>query len=770
MEAKATSTTPIRLDVLGPSGEVVHTSEFVKEKIVLGRILSADLRIDDPRVSRIHALIEVRGDSILLTDLASTHGTYVNGEKIVETRVKPGDTIRIGYAELKLEKGSGVVTAQSKTLASRVVDSGETQVDIDRSTLDSRDSSDRRGPDRRKNDAFPEEKRLDDRRDGDRRIDQRVADRRTEEKSSEKSDEKAEHRADHKADQKTEKKTKKQLAAEEEERRKGTDRRTPLEDEKRVGQRRRGERRVFDITSLERRIEERRVRRSDDDILPEELEKAFAAPDHARELEVTALWGDHILDVSNYVDPTVLSVGESPRNQYIIPNVGIPDEFPLVTIEEDGTAYLAFTKDMTGTVRARDKIYTISELKDEKFIKRHSEYFVLGLKQDDFAKLNIGNVSFFILYVKPAPRILPAPFFDKDPLLLRTAIGSFLFLLLFFVGVSFVPKPKPVTIEMIPERFAKIVIKPRPKIPPASKSGIVAPGEDNKQGGSVMGEGGRPMGPEGKLGKPELADKKEIPQAILPKSTPKNKPQVAAPMKAKAPTSAPTTAQRKVVDQNKAKSVGLLKALSTGGIQKDLQALIDKGTGPEGPGGFDDFGHAVSGLRGKSIEEVGGAGGKGLKGVDVGGGGTTVGIDGPSTKGLGRGYHGDGIGEGISGPGRLGIKGEAAISIVSENVQVLSGLPKDVINAVVQRHRSEIRACYDAALQRNPNLRGKVSVAFNISPQGDVITASVRESTIGDSGLDGCIVSRVRTWKFPKPEAPVVTEVTAYPFYLNPAN
>ena len=49
----------------------------------------------------------------------------------------------------------------------------------------------------------------------------------------------------------------------------------------------------------------------------------------------------------------------------------------------------------------------------------------------------------------------------------------------------------------------------------------------------------------------------------------------------------------------------------------------------------------------------------------AGGGGKTIGIDGPSTKGLGRGYHGDGIGEGISGPGRLGQKGEHAISIAS---------------------------------------------------------------------------------------------------------
>lgn len=740
MEAKDTSTTPVRLDVLGQNGEVVHSCEFVKEKIVMGRILSADLRIDDPRVSRIHALIEVRGENILLTDLASSHGTFVNGQKIVEHKMKLGETIRLGFVEIKLEKGSGRVTASQPAFEGRPVFEGEeTQVNIDRSMLD---QMNRRVPsDRRKKDAFPTENRLDERRKGERRLDQRQGERR---------------------DDNTPGALPPDVPGE---RRAGAERREPLDEERRVGERRRGDRRVFDITSLERRIEDRRTRRGDDDILPEELEKAFEAPSHARELEVTALWGDHILDVSNYFDPVVLSVGESPRNEYIIPSVGIPDEFPLVTIEEDGTAHLAFTGDMTGTIRARDRIYAIKDLKEEKFVKRFAEYYVLPLKQDDFAKLSIGTVNFFVLYVKPAPRIKAAPFFEKDIILMRTMIGSLLLFLLFMGSVAFIPKPKPVTIEMIPERFAKIVIRKRPSIP---KTGIIAKGEDTKEGGSRAGEGGPAIGPEGRAGNPNLPDKKEVPQAILPKSKPKDA--AAAPPVKAAAKPAPTDRQRKVVDQNKAKSVGLLKAFSNSGIQKDLKNLIDAGEGPEGPGGFDDFGKAVKGARGKSIEDTGGAGGMGLKGVDAGGGGKTIGIDGPSTKGLGRGYKGDGIGEGISGPGRLGQKGEHAISIISENVQVLSGLPKDVINAVVQRHRSEIRACYDAALQRNPNLRGKVTIAFNIQPNGIVSSSTVKESTIGDRGLESCITSRVTTWVFPKPEAPVETVVSAYPFYLNPAN
>lgn len=741
MEAKARNTIPVRLDVLGKKGETVFFNEYVKEKIVVGRVLSADLRIDDPRVSRIHALIEVRNDVLLVTDLASSHGTFVNGQKVVEHQVKFGDTIKVGFVEIKVSKGSGKVTISAPAFeGSPVFEGDETLVNIDRTTLDKMERREGTKEDRRKADAFPDERRLEERRGGDRRIDQRSEDN----------------------DRRKEPVLGKTKDAE---RRKSNDRRTPLDYERRVGERRRDDRRVFDITSLERRIEDRRAKKSGDDMLPEEMEKAFETPEHSRELEVTALWGDHILDVSNYYDPITLSVGESPRNDYIIPSVGIPDEFALVNIEDDGTAHLSLTDEMSGTVRARDKIYTIQDLKQEKFVRQSGDSFTLALKQDDFAKISIGTVNFFLLYVKPAPRIKAAPLFDRDPLMIRTFIGSILFLLLFMVAVNFVPKPKPVTIEMIPERFQKIVIKKRPNIP--AKQGIVAKGEQSKEGGSKAGEGGPAFGPEGKAGKKELPDKGIVPQAILPQSKPK---EVTPPAVAAKPSNKPAPQQRKVVDANKAKSVGLLKAFSQSGVAKDFKNLIDQGVGPEGPGGFDEFGKAVTGARGKSIEDTGGAGGKGLKGVDVGGGGKTLGIDGPSTKGLGRGYEGDGIGEGISGPGRLGQKGEHAISIVSENVQVLSGLAKDLINAVVQRHRSEIRACYDASLQRNPNTRGKVTVAFNIQPNGIVSTASVKEGTTGDSALENCIVSRVKTWVFPKPEAPVVTEVAAYPFYLNPGN
>ncbi|MEZ4749515.1 MAG: FHA domain-containing protein [Bdellovibrionota bacterium] len=481
MEAQASSTFPVRLDLLGDGGKVLFTAEFVKEKIVLGRILSADVRIDDPRVSRIHALIEVRGNELTITDLASSHGTFVNDKKVIEAKLKVGDRIRLGFAELIIEKGSGRPTPIAAASADSTFDGEATQVNIDPAPARASDGERRKRTERRKRDAFPDEKRLQDRRDGERRIEQRDGERRS---------------------------TPTQGPPDSEpERRSGVDRRGDREWERRVGQRRRGDRRVFDITSLERRIADRRSRHGDDDVLPEELETAFELPEHAQELEVTALWGDHILDVSNYVDPVVLTVGESPKSHYVIPSEGIPDEFPLITIEEDGITYLAFTDDMSGTVRARDKIYSLKDLQEEKFVKRYGNYFRLPLRRDDFAKLSIGRINFFVLYVKPAPRIRPAPLFDRDRLLLRTMISSALLFFFMIFGLMFVPEPKPVTIEMIPERFAKIVIKKRPKIPD-----LVQPKATPQEAGSKSGGGAKAKEPEARASKPAETVPKEKPK------------------------------------------------------------------------------------------------------------------------------------------------------------------------------------------------------------------------------------------------------------------
>jgi pSer/pThr/pTyr-binding forkhead associated (FHA) protein len=67
----------------------------------IGRGLAADLRLDDERVSRRHAMLVRRGDGVLLLDDRSSNGTFVNGERIVEAELHDGDLISVGPVRLR---------------------------------------------------------------------------------------------------------------------------------------------------------------------------------------------------------------------------------------------------------------------------------------------------------------------------------------------------------------------------------------------------------------------------------------------------------------------------------------------------------------------------------------------------------------------------------------------------------------------------------------------------------------------------------------------
>jgi hypothetical protein len=75
-------------------------------KIVLGRGDRAEIRLDDPFASARHALIYEQGNVIVIEDLGSTNGTYLNEELLQTPRpLHPGDRVRIGDSEFAFEVG-----------------------------------------------------------------------------------------------------------------------------------------------------------------------------------------------------------------------------------------------------------------------------------------------------------------------------------------------------------------------------------------------------------------------------------------------------------------------------------------------------------------------------------------------------------------------------------------------------------------------------------------------------------------------------------------
>ncbi len=72
------------------------------------------------------------------------------------------------------------------------------------------------------------------------------------------------------------------------------------------------------------------------------------------------------------------------------------------------------------------------------------------------------------------------------------------------------------------------------------------------------------------------------------------------------------------------------------------------------------------------------------------------------------------------------------------------------IGAVIARRMPAITACYEMALKTHPDLSGKVYLTFQIEENGRISRVEVTGPAAADERLTGCIVRRVRRWKFPR--------------------
>lgn len=69
---------------------------FDKSQIVIGRDEGARLRIPLPSVSRKHCELSIDDDELVVKDLGSANGTYVNGARVKDRELSPGDLLTVG--------------------------------------------------------------------------------------------------------------------------------------------------------------------------------------------------------------------------------------------------------------------------------------------------------------------------------------------------------------------------------------------------------------------------------------------------------------------------------------------------------------------------------------------------------------------------------------------------------------------------------------------------------------------------------------------------
>jgi len=91
---------PTGIELTVAHAGTIKTYRFGR-RILVGRAPSADLRLDDPRISRLHARIEMRDDGVYVEDLGSRNGTSVDGKPVTEPRrLAADDEVTVGSAAL----------------------------------------------------------------------------------------------------------------------------------------------------------------------------------------------------------------------------------------------------------------------------------------------------------------------------------------------------------------------------------------------------------------------------------------------------------------------------------------------------------------------------------------------------------------------------------------------------------------------------------------------------------------------------------------------
>ncbi|MCC6332784.1 MAG: TonB family protein [Myxococcales bacterium] len=204
-----------------------------------------------------------------------------------------------------------------------------------------------------------------------------------------------------------------------------------------------------------------------------------------------------------------------------------------------------------------------------------------------------------------------------------------------------------------------------------------------------------------------------------------------------------------------------------GADAREMVRHLFGGLGNQGVFGGGGLGKELSSAVGTMVGNSDGLGGLSLRGSSAGGpGGELVGIGGIARPGA---KVGEGVGQ-LCPPGKTCKKQEPIPTWDSDGPIVCGGtacLDKELIRRVIRSHLGQIRYCYEAQLVMQPNLSGKVAVTFHVPESGLVDTARVSSSTVPSPGLEACLVSRVRTWRFPSQKGG--SFVVTYPFLFKTA-
>jgi len=109
--------------VIQNQGMTGRACELHTDRTTVGRVEDNTFQIADPSVSSHHCEAQLRGGEVFIRDLNSTNGTFIGDARITESVLKPGQILKLGQVELKLEvEGAAATSLAAPAPAKKTVD------------------------------------------------------------------------------------------------------------------------------------------------------------------------------------------------------------------------------------------------------------------------------------------------------------------------------------------------------------------------------------------------------------------------------------------------------------------------------------------------------------------------------------------------------------------------------------------------------------------------------------------------------------------------
>lgn len=471
-------------------------------------------------------------------------------------------------------------------------------------------------------------------------------------------------------------------------------------------------------------------------------------------LEVIVAWRDRVLSSNHFNRQGSVFISSSEEADVVVPILSSKSRYQLIKIQSAVT--ICLTTEMTGEMIRDGQSVTFSELSRQHKLRNVGTHFEYDIHQGEMVRIGLQGdlISIYIRFVSDTPKPLVAPLLDMSSsevtgVTLAMAISAIMWL---YMNI-YTPSPLLEDEAKIEEPIRKAVVQ---FTPPKPKEKQVVMIEDKPQEKKVSVVKEQPKQVR-QTPKPSVEKKGDPGKAgeVAPKPDSKNLPKkLTSARSGGAIKTAPKEGANMKSQRPDPTKVGLLGVFSTKGTQSKLDQAYS------GSGELQGMADAATGYAGQAENRAGNNIGSKLKDVGAGGkGSATIGIAGVGTQGRGTGTTG-------YGTGGIGQKGSVQINVGGQDAEIPGTMDREAIRRVIREHIREIRNCYERELQRSPDLYGKLVLEWDIEEAGRVSRVAVKSNELGNKSVAQCIMSHLKTWKFPDPPKDQIGRVV-YPFVFS---